>query len=287
MADKIYWIDSNGNEQQLSLHPNFSVLKGMNGRFMPPISFVEDEVPFQHGSRLRNVKVKARDVDIPLLIQADSEVNLRRKVRESLRMFNPLNGDGKLKSIAPDGSQRELTCRYSMGFEGLEDSDNKGYTWQTLVLVFRAFDPYWYDTSTNVKTFNTGETATFFPFFPLRLSSSTVFTDTTIDNQGDVEAWPEWIIKGPGENIYLRNLTTGQLLNLNISLAVGETATIVTKPFEKSIKKNDGTNLYGEQSEESSLWALREGKNNIRIEMSNATENSSVQLSYKNRYLGA
>ena len=67
--DRISWIDSNGIEL-----PFDNILNGMNGRFMPPIVFTEDEVPFQDGTRLRNVKVKARDVDIPIHLKGVSKV---------------------------------------------------------------------------------------------------------------------------------------------------------------------------------------------------------------------
>lgn len=287
MADKISWIDANGNEYPLNIDNNFKVLSGITGRFMPTVSFVEDEIPFQAGSRLRDIKFKTRDIDIPLLIKADNEISLRQKVRDCLRMFNPTNGDGRIRVTAADGSQRELFCRYSEGLEGKEDRNFKGLIWMNIILVFHAFDPYWYDSSTIVQTFNTGQPATFFPLFPLRLSSSTVFADISVDNTGDVETWPEWIITGPGTNIILRNLTTGELTNLQTTLGVGETLTIDTSPGKKSIKKSDGTNLFSTLTDDSSLWELQSGINNIRIEMSNATNQSSVQLSYTNRYLGA
>lgn len=285
MADKISWIDANGTEHLFET--DMKVLSGMNGRFMPPISFVEEQVPFQAGSKLRQVKVEPRDVDVPIFIKAKDEIGLRLKMREVTRMLNPLKGDGVLKTIARDGSQRELTCRYSSGFEGKEDRDSKGVWWQKAVLVFRAFDPYWYDTITHVETFTIGQPATFFPLlFPFRLSSSTVFADTTIDNTGDVETWPEWIITGPGENIVLRNLTTGEIASVILRLDPGETITIDTKPFIKTVKKSDGSNMFHLLTDESSLWALQGGNNSIRIELSNATEESSVQLSYRNRYWG-
>jgi phage-related protein len=282
--DKLSWIDANGTEHLFT--SDLVVLQGKQGFHMPPIAHVEENVPFQFGTKRRETRIEAREIDVPLLIRSDSPVTLRQKVRECLRMFNPLH-DGRIKVIAPDGTQRELHCRYTSGLEGNESSDAKGRYWQTVVLVFRAFDPFWYDTSTVVQTFTTGEPATLFPFFPIRLTSSTVFADTSIDNQGDVESWPEWIIKGPGEDITLRNFSTGETLRLFTSLQIGEFITIDTKPGKKTIKKNDGTNMYATLSDASSLWALQDGVNNIRIEMSNATTDSSVQLSYKPRYLGA
>ncbi|MFS0822179.1 phage distal tail protein [Bacillus sp. 1P02SD] len=285
MADKISWIDPNGTEHLFET--DMKVLSGMNGRWMPPISYTEDKVPFQPGSRLRNVNVEPRDVDIPIYIKAKSEMNLKNKMRQTTRMLNPLKGDGKLKVISPDGSQRELSCRYLTGLEGREERGIKGVRWQKAILVFRAFDPFWYDTAAIVKSFKINESpATFFPFFPLRLTSSSVFADTSIDNTGDVETWPEWIITGPGENIVLRNMTTGEITHIETSVGDGESITINTKPFEKTVTKNDGTNLFHTLTDESSLWALQEGKNSIRLEMSNANEASSIQLTYRNRYWG-
>jgi hypothetical protein len=83
-----------------------------------------------------------------------------------LKIFNPLKGDGKIKSISPDGSQREISCRYQGGLE-IEES---GRIWEKFVLVLKAFDPFWYDSSTIVQTFNINESpGTFFPILPLRL----------------------------------------------------------------------------------------------------------------------
>lgn len=286
MVKKLTWVNSDGVEFPFNEENNVRILKGPRGFYMPPISYMDEEVPFQSGSRLRNVKVNTREMDLPIKIQCKTPVELTIKLRETLRFFNPLKADGKLVSIKDDKSQREIKCRYVGGFEMDESAGVGGDTWQKAIGVFRAFDPFWYDTSTNVKEFKTGEPATFFPFFPLRLSSSAVFADTTVDNTGDVETWPEWIIKGPGENVVLRNLTTGEITTIETSIGVGETLTIDTRPFHKTVKKNNQWNMFHTLTDDSSLWALQEGKNSIRIEMSNATEASSIQLSYRNRYWG-
>lgn len=280
--ETIIWVDANGAEHNLTNQEDISIAIGPSGRYMPGIEYFEEESPFQSGSRVRQVKVKAREMDFPVEINGQTQMDIRKKLRELTRIFNPLKGEGTIKSISPDGSQREIKCRYIGGLE----INESGQIWEKFVLVLKAFDPYWYDTATNVQTFSTGQLATFFPFFPLRLTASTVFADVSIDNSGDVETWPEWIITGPGENLVIRNLTTNEILSLTLKLGEGEILIIDTKPGKKSIRKNDGTNLFGTQSDDSSLWALQEGMNNIRIEMANATVNSSVQLSYRPRYWG-
>jgi hypothetical protein len=279
----IAWIEPNGVEHDLSGSANIDVMIGPSGRFMPTFELVDQEVPFLPGSRLRNIKTKPREVDLPIEISGLSTSDLRTQLRKIMDWFNPLKGDGTLKVIAEDGSQRLLTCRYASGLEIQET----GLSWLKAVLVLKAFDPFWYDANVIVQTFTTGQPATFFPFFPLRLTNSTVFADTTIINSGDVEAWPTWIITGPGSNIYLRNLTTGELTNINVTLGVGETINIDTRQGKKTVVKGDGTNLYPNLSSGSSLWALQQGTNQIRLEMSGASTQSSIQLSYQNRYWGA
>jgi phage-related protein len=281
----ITWVDTNSTEFPLT--GDFKVLAGLNGFYMPPISVIDEEVPFQAGSMLRNVKVGARELDVPLRISGATSADLDRNLRRLLRTFNPLKGDGKFIVTSTDGTVREINCRYISGF-GMEESvSSRSAKWQRAVGVFRAFDPYWYDTATQVQTFKINESpGTFFPVFPLALASSTVFASVAINNEGDVDTWPEWEINGPCQGVVLRNLSTGEVLGLDVTLELGESITIDTKPFRKLVVKNDSTNLFYTMSSDSSLWALQEGINGIQIEMGGATLDSSAQLTYRNRYWG-
>ncbi len=287
MPEQISWVDVDGNEYLLTNIPSIGPLAGRRGVYMPPISFQEEEVPLQPGARLRRVRVSTREIDLPLRIEAVSDSEFRSTLRAWLHRFNPARGDGKLRIVAPDGSERELICRYADGLMGEERSEIAGPYWQEMVLVFRAVDPYWYARNAVVATFVAGAVAGWFPLFPLRLASSSIFTDTAVDNIGDVEAWPEWQITGPGSNLVLRNLSTGKLLSLTVALAAGETVNIDTRPGRKTVKRGNGANLFGSLSATSSLWPLQRGVNSVRIELSGSTVASSVQLSYIPRYLGA
>lgn len=283
----ITWIDSNGTEFEIDDEVNYTLLLGAKGFHMPPINTIEEEVPFQAGSMLRLAKVGAREIDVPIVVRGQDEIEVRNNIRQLLRMFNPLKGDGRLQVTSYDGVQRELKCRYIGGLEIDESTGTYGNNWQKSILVLKAFDPFWYDSNTIVQTFKKDESpGLFFPILPLRVASSTVFADVEIDNTGDVEAWPEWIVTGPGENIVLRNLTTGDVTSITYTLEAGETITINTKPFVKTVTKQDGTNLFYTLSDSSSLWSLEEGSNSIQIEMADVTSESSVQLTYKNRYWG-
>ena len=284
----IQFIDTTGAIHTLAAE------HGVEGRFMPPVSFIEDEVPEQPGSRLRVVRIGPREVAVPVWFRGTSASDLRAELRRWLGRLNPSKGTGRLRNTAPDGVVRDLYCVYAGGMELVEDDDTAGVVWQKAMVIFRGHDPYWYDSASTVATYTIGVSpATFFPIFPMRLSSSDVFADATINNTGDVEAWPVVTITGPGSDPVLRNLTTGEVTQFSgLTLAGGEMLTIDTRPNNavfpagKTVKKGDGTNLFPYLTDASSLWPLAEGSNSVRLELSSATSSSSVTLSYQRRFLG-
>lgn len=276
------WIDADGASITLA------VAWDVQGRGLPPARFETEQVPEQPGERLRAVRHQAREFVLPVWIDGSTESLMWQAVRSLGARMDPTRGDGRIRVTTAVGDQREITCRVQGGFELAERlGEMSGPLVQKAVVSFRASDPYWYDTSDTIVTYQlSGSVATFFPFFPLRLASSEVFADDTINNLGDVDTWPVWTITGPGSAITLRNLTTGKLLTLTgVTLGAGETVTIDTRPGQKAVYRNDGTNLYGSLTSTSSLWNLQRGQNAVRVEMGSATTDSSVRLARRHRYL--
>jgi hypothetical protein len=275
--ETITWTDPDGASTTLT------DVAGITGRGLPPVDFQDLVVPLQPGSSFRSVRDKARDLVVPILILGDSKTDYRTQLRDLAAQLHPSTSPGVLQVDTVDGLTRELDAWYVDGFQWVEETPN----WMVPSLLFRACDPYWRDADWTQVDYTTGTVATFFPFFPLRLSSSEVFASATIDNDGDVDTWPVWNITGPGSGLILRNLTTGLLLSLTATLGAGESVEIDTTPGAKTVTKNDGTNLFGSLSTDSELWALAAGSNSIQIELTGATSASVVSLRYRRRYLVA
>lgn len=280
MTETVTWIDADGASTTLEVEWNTS------GRFAPPVMFEEEGVPEQSGARLRNVRHGVREFVLPVWIEAATEAALRTAMRDLVKAMNPLRGPGKIRVQSPLGDEREITCSYTDGLDMRETiGETSGPLVQRAPVVFRAHDPYWQAVSDVTDTYSSGDPAPFFPFFPLRLSSSTVFADAAPDNTGDIDAWPVWTILGPGSTIVLRNLTTGYAMELSTTLGSSETLTIDTRPGAKTVTKGDGTNLFTSLSTTSYLWPLSAGLNSVRVEMSGTTSASSVTLAFRPRYL--
>lgn len=282
MAETVTWIDPDGVELELGVQWD------VTGRFSPPTFFDEEGVPGQDGLRLREVRHDARNFVLPLWIEGSSESDLRTQMRSLVSAMNPQRGDGKIRVTSPVGDQREIVCRAASGLEmGERLGDTSGPTVQIAAVVFRAWEPFWQDVSDTVSgPWTVGAApASFFPFFPMRLTSSEVFADVDITNSGDVDAWPVWTVTGPGSSITFQNLTTGYTLMLDTTLAVSESVTIDTRPGVKTVVKSDGTNLYPNLSATSNLWPLQRGVNAVQISMGGATSATSVTMRRRHKYL--
>lgn len=286
-GEVVWWIDPEGTSTVLG------VSWGVSGRFAPPPKYDEEVVPGEPGARVRSVRHDVREFTLPLWLGTySSEAELRREMRRIIALMDPVRGEGKIRVQSPAGDQREIRCRYAAGLEMNESlGDNTGLRAQKAAVVFRAHDPYWMDVNDTIVTLTVGETPKFFPIFPMRLTSSEIFTESSIDNPGDVEAWPVWTLQGPGSTIVLRNLTTGKKLELSASggltLTGRESLIIDTRPGKKTLVRSDGTNLWPYVSNDSSLWPLRPGGNLVRLEMSGSNTDSYLRAAIRPRYLTA
>lgn len=286
MAERLQYVDSTGTVLDLSDLPGVRAL-GDSGLEMPPMTFQEDVVPGQAGAQLRDVRIAARDAVLPFYMEQNGDAALRDLLRSLARRLNPQRGDGKLRHIATDGTTRDLTCRYTGGLEGDRVVGSAGATFRKGALLFRAHDPFWYDASPITSTFRTAAARNFLgdPFLPIKLTSDTVLGEQTVDNTGDVETWPVWTINGPATSIVLTNVTTGQRISLPITLSATQSVIVDTRPFKKTVRRNDGTNLYGSLTNDSALWSLGEGATTIRTEVAGSTTDTFVTLVYSRRYL--
>lgn len=288
MPDLLEFVSPDGTVTNLAGLPGVRAL-GDAGLDLPPFSFVEDDVAQQAGAQLRTVRVRPRDVTVPVYISDVTELGLRTMLRGLALALAPTSGQGKLRVTSVDGTQRELRCRYADGLTGNRTKGASGAVYRLLALVFRAHDPYLYDAVTTSQTYTTGTPSPFLSstFLPMQLASDVILGTQTVVNGGDVEAWPRWTVRGPASSVTLSNTTTGATLTVSTSLLDGQSLVIDTTPLVKTVRRDDGSNLYGSLTTSSSLWSLARGNNVITVTLPGATTSSFVTLSYERRWLTA
>lgn len=289
MIERISFIDSAGNETLLTDPPNIKYLYGRTGAFITEFDTIEEKTPGRSGVQLQDVTIEPVEIELPFRVRGSNAADLWGRLRGLRTAFNPMRGDGLLRVTAPDGIQRDMKGRF-IEFVVKEDKGSSFYSdnspsFQDILLVFKGFEGVWLSTSTFQKTFTTGTVANFFPILPMRLASSAVFASDSITNNGDIDTPPVFTITGPGYNISLKNLTTSKTISFYpLILSVGETLTIDCEAG--TVIKNGSIDVYSTLDWGSSLWYLQPGENIISIEMNGSTANSSVVISYKERFIG-
>lgn len=274
------WIDAAGNVTDLNDWVTTWATKGKKNFFAPPMQINSYEVPLTPGEAFSSVEVRPRQLDFPMLIAAQTHAEFISKMRTLVSAMNPDKGEGTLRVGHDGATARELKCRYVSGLEGSGSGKGWGPSSGLVIVSLRASDPFWYELVSVTSTYILGAPVTFFPFFPLRLSQSGIFTEPSVTNSGDHTAWPVWTITGPATSVIVHNLTTGFSLTVNLTVPAATTLTIDTRPGRKTIQMN-GQNYFSAMSSDSVLWGLARGANNLQIILNDADGNSSVQLSYR------
>jgi hypothetical protein len=283
----VSWIDTLGVMYNLT-DPSTYYITGplpMQGSYGLPIQIVSHTVPLLPGSREQFVQINPNDVRAPLTIFGADEPTYalnRRLISEAMR---PTRGVGILQHTDDDGTVRQLYCRETSRFR---DVSARGMGWCTFGLIFSAADPYWYDANWTTLQFNPAGGTNFFtsPFFPMHLSVGGISSAFTAYNAGQDTAWPIWTITGPATNPVFTNVTTNQVLTLNVTLTSAQVLTVDTRPLFISVFREDGSNQWATVSPTSQLWGLTPGSNAITISMSGTSSNSAVQLQYKQPWEG-
>lgn len=267
----------------LDIRSSARFVQGIDGRFSPPVTIITDKVPSSDGSRFREARFEDRILSIPWAVTEADRASVRSFLVTAARTFNQSKGLGVLRLTDEASSSYDLSCILRDGLSGV-DSDGRPLL-QRVVLQFIAPDPFWYDTTAVSHSWVTGdEPGSFFPILPLVLSSSTVFAQPTILNDGDIKAWPVWTIAGPGSDFVVRNFTTGKTLSVNYTLGAQQTLEIDTRSGVKSVKV-DGVSVF--ENATGALWPLEPGDNSISVELNASTSDTVVGLSYRRGWIAA
>ena len=193
-------------------------------------------------------------------------------------------GEGTLTVVEGTWAGRRLRCVYEAGLDEWAEMNrrvNQG------VLLFRAAWPYWEDSNEfTVDTDQDDTLHTWFPFLPLVFGASDAFSLFTVDNTGDVDAWPVITVYGPGEDVSVTNVTTGASWTVTGPLLPGSVLEVDHRPGHKTVRL-DGVNAFDQLTETSSLWPLRRGVNQVEVGTIDTDVDTLITFTWRRNWLAA
>lgn len=196
--------------------------------------------PMLHGQRFRGFRIKPRDIFWPVLVYGEKDQAWVDRDSGFWRTMRP-DISGVWTVTAPDASRRSITCR----FAGLTDEYSRDPTTSGVMAYgvnLVADDPFWRGTEVTAGPWSAPNALPFFggatggsgPL--LYISARDGAGGATVNNPGDVEAWPTWTITGPSTSATVA--VSGALVGVPFALAAGEVLTINTDPAVLSAVSN-------------------------------------------------
>lgn len=279
------WIAADGTVWDLNPDNDAGIfsLKAVGGIGAVPREVVSDPDP-AGGVTVRQVPPQPRVITWPLRFRSRTHMGLLNLWRGYANAFAATDQDnmGVLRLSRPDGSAREIPAILQAGFE-IEPSGDGLWLEDTEVLSLFCPDPYWRDAELAVARRTPAEPVDFLDPFP-SVSSGQVLGVTTINNAGDVDAWPQWTLTGPMTSLVATNSTVGQSFTLTFALAAGQQITITTRP--PTVLGPAGTSILSALNlPVGKLWRLAKGSNAVTFTAHGAdSDTTAVELTFYPRY---
>lgn len=284
-----------------SLENPYRLLDGARGMGLPQRTVETTPIASGNGSVFRSQRFDETEMMFPISVRGRDASDVAENSRQLERILAPASDEPlELLVIAPDlGTTRRRYVYYTGGLEGSVGGQDSHWTWRHSPVTFLAPDPLWYgDERVVTKRVDAGrkpfitskvepaeEDPRRVPFFPVIIASSTVDGGYKLDIQGDAEAWPIWEITGPGEDLLIENVDTGE--RIFIQGEFGEKVTVDTRPTIADIysETEDDGELWERVDDDYQLFPLAPGKNTVKITMVNARPDSTVTLRYSETWM--
>ena len=106
-----------------------------------------------------------------------------------------------------------------------------------------------------------------------------------VNIEGDAPAYPVWTIIGPATDIRITNKITGQKIQINGEVKIGETITIDTRNYTLAGTSRNENDLWDALSLDSTLFPLSTGANEIETVATGLSADSEITATYRQQFL--
>ncbi len=223
------WTGWDGSEWRITdPESGVFVTGGVRGLDVPEEDEYLTESPVVDGARFRGGRVKPRECFWPLLVYSDvsSDHWIAHDAAVNRSLMPRRYGFWTVRQ--PSGSSRRLRCRRVADGAHTADRDPVAFGWQPYGITLRADDaPYWQGEAV-IRSWVTAPPSPFFGAGVVTISSGSDLATATIDNPGDVAAWPVWTLRGPFASAIVG--TAGREISVPFALRAGQSLVIDTRP---------------------------------------------------------
>lgn len=272
-------VGSNGDTIEFD-YSNYVLNPDFTG-FGIPTAEVRIEASAGDGGVFRHSKRGVRSVDMAITVLGTDRADVQSKLRRLSRLLQDASGPTKIVATYSDNTSVFLEGHYVGGAESQWGSD-AGLVWNRWALSFQCPFPYWESGTIEEFTITTGNTGRgLLPqLAKLKVTSSQVFGVITVNNAGDVPAYPTWYLRGPLTDVVVTNGV--QSFALTTPITEGETITINTE--NGTVIDDGGVNRYADLAPAPKLFRIPPGVSSISINAIAGSSAAEARLEYSPLY---
>ena len=151
MSITFTWVDPDAGETQLG-QISASKVKAFSGLGMAPLQHFLQGIPSQHRQLHRGLKFRPRIVQLGIWDRQASAAAQDTRHQTLLTALNPDRGEGTLKIVLNDGTDRRLDCYVQEGPDFASEDRPQWGQQQLYVVRFVARDPFLYNPTQNSES---------------------------------------------------------------------------------------------------------------------------------------
>ena len=285
---KFTYTNANNESVSISRTGTFRILD-IDGIANVDSSVQTVKAAYQDGETRVDSFLEMRHIVLEVGIFAETEEQIYRHRRTLSRIFNPKLRNGVLLCEFANGKREigaipEATVDFPTGSNTMK--------FQRAIIELVCPDPYWLSLESQTKPMANWFGGLKFPlsFRGRSLQFAKRGTRVILNNDGDVSSPVEIIFKGTATNPTVKNKTTGEFIRVKRVLKETDKLIMSTKFGDKRVEIEDEngvrTNAFNWLDLESSFFQLIVGENEIEYTSDTGVEQATVQIKWRNRYLG-
>lgn len=235
------------------------------------------------GTRWRRTRRGARTIVLPIDIMGDNRQDIEDKQRSLIRLLQDDVTVARIVATYPNAERFYTEVHYSSGADPEYGTDTDGRTHSMWALNLLAPDPYW--TSEKQIAYSIGPANKGHGLLPhlekLQLSASQTIGSVLFENPGDVDSYPVWTIRGPGDAGFEARRQDGVGFTFNAALTGDDIITINTK--EKTVVDQTGANRYSDLGDSPKLFAIPKGNTQVSVDMEGTSADTLISVYFNQR----
>lgn len=284
---ELFLVGGNGDTISFDGSEGYTLTSGLRGLGIAPTS-VKIQNSAGDGGTWRSTRRTVRDFDFPVAVSGVDRADVETKLRRLASALSDRNSAPHLRAVYSDGNgPYEIQVHYTGGAETVFGEDGNS-TFARWAMTLQAPDPYW--TSVDSESLFLGSDPDPRGLLPklaaLQVKSSQVIGEFTVENAGDVDAFPVWTFRGPMDSVTV-TAPDGRSFSYEAEIVEGETITIDTKTG--TVVDEEGVNKYANLGASPKLFPIPAGISAVDVQAEGTSPGvggvgaSLITCSYKPR----